>query len=102
MEHVLAWVAIAVALLSPFGSLVVYNFKSNRKKGRDEVRLDTLEKAVADHDKDDEPHKLCVKHTVMLENMQSMLGSMDKKLDSLDQRVYEKIRNGNRLEGLPL
>ena len=95
MESVaLAWVAIGVALLSPFGSLVLYNVKSNRKKGRDDVRLDKIEKDVNDHMRDDEPHKLCAKHTVMLENMQTTLCSMDRKLDTLDQRIYDKIQNG--------
>lgn len=96
MEHFLAWIAIVVALLSPFGSLVLYNVKSNRKKGRDEARLDKLEETVANHEKDEFPHKDCAIHATKLDYLCTTVGEIKESIGTLDQRIYDKFQNGGK------
>lgn len=102
MELWIAWAAIIVSLLSPIGGLFVYKVKSARAQERDKVRIEKVEEDMEGHLKDVKPHAMCGEHSVMLANIVKTLDGMDKKMDTLDQRIYDKIKNGDKAKGLPI
>lgn len=60
------------------------------------TRMDALEKDIKEHVADDTPHVQCAKHTVILQTVSATLIRLEGKMDTLDVRVYNLVRNGGK------
>lgn len=60
------------------------------------TRIDKLETVFEKHIDDDPPHARCTEHTVVLKTLSATLTRLEGKMDTLDIRVYNLVKNGGR------
>jgi Tfp pilus assembly protein PilO len=58
-------------------------------------RANSLEKTVADHLQAELPHPICRTESANLESIKASLAEVKEKLDTLDNRIVDLIRNGS-------
>lgn len=102
MELWMEWVALGTNLSIVIGGFIFGFIKLNNHQSRESGRTDKLEKDFEEHAKDELPHRNCAVHATKLDYLCTTVGEIKESIGTLDQRVYDKIRNGNKFEGLPL
>ena len=89
------WIGAGISSLSVITFGVIGLIKIHNHNTRQTDRIDRIESNVGDHAKASYPHPLCEAHQTDLKYIIKSLDEMKESVRTLDQRVYDKIRNGN-------